>query len=172
MSYFRTGNVKNGLFQNNSFGDSEKEQFSNYAAKGGASYKINGRNYLFVNLSSMTRAPYFENAFVSARTRNQLAPDLKNEKVISAEGGYLLRSPKTKARAVAYYTQFSDQTNTISFYHSDYRTFVNYTLTNIDKRHTGVELSVDHNFGQGFSASAVAAIGQYFYTDQIGRAHV
>ncbi|MEY3342763.1 MAG: hypothetical protein RL090_447 [Bacteroidota bacterium] len=165
-SYYRTGNVTNGLFQDNSFGDSEKQQFTNYAAKGGMTYKIDGRNYLFANAASMTRAPYFENAFVSARTRNQTAPGLTNEKVMSFEGGYLLRAPRTKGRAVFYYTQFSDQTNTVSFYHSDYRNFVNYTLTNVDKRHTGVELAIDHNFGSGFSANAVAAIGQYYYTDR------
>jgi hypothetical protein len=166
MQYYRTGNVRNGLFQNNSFGDSEKQKFSNYAIKAGATYKIDGRNYIFLNGASLTRAPYFENAFVSARTRNQLAPGLTSEKVLSFEGGYLLKAPRTKGRAVVYYTRFSDQTNTVSFYHSDYRNFVNYTLTNIDKQHTGIELAIDHNFGKGFSANAVAAIGQYFYTDR------
>lgn len=165
-SYYRTGNVKNGLFQDNSFGDSEKQKFSNYSIKAGLTYKIDGRNYLFVNASSATRAPYFENAFVSARTRNQLAPNLVNEKILSAEGGYLLRAPRTKGRLVGYFTQFSDQTNTVSFYHSDYRNFVNYTLTNVDKRHTGLELAIDQNLGSGFSMTAVAAVGQYYYTDR------
>lgn len=165
-SYYRTGNVKNGLFQDNSFGDSEKQSFKNYSVKVGATYKINGRNYLFANASSATRAPFFENAFVSARTRNQLAPNLINEKIASFEGGYLLRAPRTKGRLVGYFTQFSDQTNTVSFYHSDYRNFVNYTLTNVDKRHVGVEFAIDQNLGNGLSANAVAAIGQYFYTDR------
>jgi hypothetical protein len=165
-SFVRTGNVKNGLFQDNSFGDSEKQSFFNYAVKGGLTYKINGRNYLFANAASLTRAPFFENSFISARTRNQLAPGLDSEKILSAEGGYLLRAPKAKARAVAYYTQFEDQTNTVSFYHSDYRNFVNYTLTNIDKRHIGLELAFDYNLGKGLSANVVAAIGQYYYTDR------
>ena len=165
-NFTRTGNVKNGLFQDNSFGDSEEQSFFNYGVKGGLTYKINGRNYLFANAASLTRAPFFENSFVSARTRNQLAPNLDNEKILSAEGGYLLRAPKAKARAVAYYTQFEDQTNTVSFYHSDYRNFVNYTLTNIDKRHIGLELAFDYNLGKGLSANVVAAVGQYYYTDR------
>ncbi|MDQ3051993.1 MAG: TonB-dependent receptor [Bacteroidota bacterium] len=165
-SFKRTGNVRNGLFPNNSFGDSETQSFFNYSVKGGATYKLNGRNYVFANVASLTRAPYFENSYVSVRTRDQVAPGLENEKIISAEGGYLLRAPKLKARAVFYYTQFNDQVNTLSFYHSDYRDFVNYTLTNVDKRHTGVELAVDYTIGKGFSATAVAAIGQYIYTDR------
>jgi hypothetical protein len=109
--------VKNGLFQNNSFGESKTQNFVNYAVKGGATYKLNGRNYLFMNVAQMTRAPFFENAFVSARTRNQYVPGLTEERIFSTEGGYLLRAPKVKARAVVYYTQFTNQTNTVSFYH-------------------------------------------------------
>jgi hypothetical protein len=166
VNYYRTGNVRNGLFQNNSFGDSEEQSFTNYGLKAGVTYKLDGRNYFFVNGASMTRAPYFENAFVSARTRNQYVTGLDDESISSFEGGYLLRAPKAKARAVAYYTQFEDQTNTVSFYHSDYRNFVNYSITNIDKRHVGVELALEYNFGKGFSANAVAAIGEYYYTDR------
>lgn len=165
-SYKRIGNVKNGLFQNNSFGESKTQNFVNYAVKGGATYKLNGRNYLFMNVAQMTRAPFFENAFVSVRTRNQYVPGLTEERIFSSEGGYLLRAPKVKARAVVYYTQFSNQTNTVSFYHSDYRNFVNYSITDIDKRHVGTELAVDYTLGKGFSTSMVLALGQYYYSSR------
>jgi hypothetical protein len=162
----RTGNVKNGLFQDNSFGDSEVQSFFNYAVKGGSTYKIDGRNYIFANASLLTRAPYFENSFVSVRTRNEYVDGLESENIFSTEGGYLMRAPKMKLRAVAYYTKFTDQTNTVSFYHSDYRNFVNYSLTNIDKTHTGVELAADYNIGHGFTVTAVAALGRYIYTSR------
>lgn len=165
-SFFRTGNVKNGLFQNNSYGESRRQFFVNYAVKGGATYKINGRNYLFLNLAHLTRAPYFENAFISARTRNEFVPGLTDERIASAEGGYLLRAPKVKARAVFYVTEFKNQTNTVSFYHSDYRNFVNYSISDIDKRHLGTELAIDYTLGKGFSTSMVLALGQYFYTSR------
>ncbi|MBL0073545.1 MAG: TonB-dependent receptor [Bacteroidetes bacterium] len=165
-SYKRIGNVRNGLFQNNSFGESKTQNFVNYAVKGGATYKLNGRNYLFMNVAQMTRAPFFENAFVSARTRNQYVPGLSEERIFSTEGGYLLRAPKVKARAVIYYKQFNNQTNTVSFYHSDYRNFVNYSITDIDKRHFGSELAVDYTLGKGFSTSMVLALGQYYYSSR------
>ncbi|MBK8414061.1 MAG: TonB-dependent receptor [Bacteroidetes bacterium] len=165
-SYKRIGNVRNGLFQNNSFGESKTQNFVNYAVKGGATYKLNGRNYLFMNVAQMTRAPFFENAFVSARTRNQYVPGLSEERIFSTEGGYLLRAPKVKARAGIYYTQFNNQTNTVSFYHSDYRNFVNYSITDIDKRHFGSELAVDYTLGKGFSTSMVLALGQYYYSSR------
>jgi hypothetical protein len=43
---------------------------------------------------------------------------------------------------------------------------VNYSVTNIDKRHQGLEIAVDANVGHGFTLSAVASIGQFVYTDR------
>jgi hypothetical protein len=165
-SYQRTGNVKNGLFLESSYGDSDEKSFFGFAIKTGLTFKIDGRNFLFGNLSYQTRAPFYENAFVSVRTRNEFAEGLTEEKIFSVEGGYLLKAPKFKIRAVGYLTDFRDQVNTLSFYHGDFRTYVNYSLTGIDKRHAGAELALDVNLGQGFSTYAVAAIGQYFHTSR------
>ncbi|MBK7850000.1 MAG: TonB-dependent receptor [Bacteroidetes bacterium] len=165
-SFYRTGHVRNGVFATSSFGDSEKKNFFTYAVKGGVTYKANGRNYFFVNLENLSRAPLFDNAFISPRTRNTLANDLKNESIFSVEGGYLLKSPRLKGKAVAYMTQYTDGTDTRSFYDDDYRTFVNYTLTGIDKRHVGIEVAVDAALGKGFSASAVASVGEFFYSSR------
>lgn len=165
-TFYREGHVKNGVYPLESFGKSDKENFFNYAIKGGATYKYNGRNYFFANGTYLTRAPLFENAYISPRTRNKVANDLDSETIYGVEGGYLLKAPRLKARAVAYYTQYQDIVDNRSFYHGDFRTFVNYTLTNIDKRHAGFELAVEANLGKGFSASAVAAIGEYVYTDR------
>lgn len=164
--FYREGKTRYGISPDNSFGNSEEQVFVNLGAKGGITYKINGRNYLFVNAAYLTDAPDFENAYVSSRTRDILAPDLNNENISSVEGGYLLKAPKLKGRAVFYYAQMNDATETNSFYHDDFRTFVNYTLTNLDKRYTGSELAAEAALGKGFSASAVAAIGQYTYTDR------
>ncbi|TAF96694.1 MAG: TonB-dependent receptor, partial [Bacteroidetes bacterium] len=46
-SFYREGNVRNGLFLNNSLGKSATLNFTNYAVKGGITYKINGRNFIY-----------------------------------------------------------------------------------------------------------------------------
>lgn len=165
--FYRTGKYRNGIFADNSFGDSEKQHFNTFGLKGGATYKLNGRNYFFVNGAYETRAPLFENVYVSPRTRNQVIPNLTTEKITSFEGGYLLRAPKAKIRATLFYTQFNDGYNNISFWHEDYRTFVNYTLSNMDRRHVGLEFGSELTLGQGFSTVFAAAIGQYYYTDRM-----
>ncbi|TAH40436.1 MAG: TonB-dependent receptor [Bacteroidetes bacterium] len=165
-SFYRTGNVRNGVYADNSFGDAEKQSFFDYSVKGGTTYKYNGRNYFFANASYLTRAPLFDNAYISTRTRDNVADDLTSEKIYSLEGGYILRAPRFKAKVIGYYTQFKDGFDVKSFYHGDFRTFVNYSLTGIDKRHAGFEISGEANVGKGFTLSAVAAIGEHIYNSR------
>ncbi len=160
--FSRTGNVKVGLFPNNSFGKSAKQSFYNYTLKGGVTYKIDGRNYLFANGSYMTRAPFFENAYIAPRTRDAVQDNLTTEKIKSVEAGYVLNAPKLKLRATGYYTEFEDQLNVLTFYHDEYRNFVNYAISNIDKQHFGAEFGIDAKIYKGLSLNAGAAIGRYY----------
>lgn len=164
--YWRTGNMQNGKFPDQSLGDSEKLSFTNWGAKGGVTYKLSGRHFVFANGTYQTRAPYFRNAFLSPRTRNQAVANLTDEKILSVEGGYLLRTPLIKARATAYYTQFQDQTTLRSFYHDELRSFVNYILSGVDKTHRGVELGVEAKIIPTLSLVGVAAMGEYKYTSR------
>ena len=77
--FWRTGHVRNGLFPNNSYGKSAINDFTNYAVKAGITYKINGRNYLYANAAYITRPPYFENAYISPRTRDAEQNNLTSE---------------------------------------------------------------------------------------------
>ena len=161
--FWRNGNVKNGLFPNNSYGKSTENNFTNYALKGGLTYKINGRNYLYLNGSSLTRAPYFDNVYVSPRTRDTKQNNVTNETVQSVEGGYILNAPKIRVRVTGYYTKIANQMNVITFYHDEYQNFVNYALNNIDKVHFGGELGFEAKVAPGLSVTGAAAIGRYYY---------
>ncbi len=165
-NFHRTGYYQNGVYADNSLGKSATAGFFNFGTKGGLTYKINGRNYVYANASYETRAPLFENSFISPRTQNTLAANLKNETVYGLEGGYLLRAPKVKVRLTGFFTQFSDGTDMLSFYHEDYRSFVNYSLTNIDKRHVGMEIGAEAALGKGFTASTAVSLGQYYYNSR------
>ena len=92
----RIGNVKNGLFPDNSYGKSTPNIFYNYAVKAGITYKINGRNYLYVSGALLTRAPYYEDAYISPRTRDVLQDSLRNTNIQTLEGGYILNAPRLK----------------------------------------------------------------------------
>jgi len=162
-TFWRVGNVRNGLFPNNSFGKSKKNEFYNYSAKGGITYKFDGRNYIFANASYMTKAPFFENAYIAPRTRDFEQDNLKNEKITSVEGGYIMNAPKVKLRFTGYYTEFKNQLNVLTFYNDQYQNFVNYALSNIGKYHTGIEFGAEAKVYKGLSVNAAAAIGRFYY---------
>lgn len=163
---WREGFFKNGRFPDNSEGESEKLNYKNFGAKGGLTYKVNGRNYIYANASYQTKAPYARYAFTSPRTRNQITPNLTSEKILSAEGGYNLRAPKLKGRLTAYYNRFEDQTNRIPLYFDYLRTFGTMILQDIDRTHTGIEAALTYDVGAGFSLTGVAGLGKNIYTSR------
>ncbi len=165
-NFFRTGNVKVGLFPNNSFGKAKVQHFYNYTFKAGATYKMDGRNYFFANGAYMTRAPFFENAYIAPRTRDAVQDNLVSEKITSAEAGYVMNAPRIKIRLTGFYTQMRDQMNVLTFYHDEYRNFVNYAISGIDKDHYGVEFGVDAKVYKGLSVNAGASIGRYYFTSR------
>lgn len=164
--FHRNGLFKNGKFPDNSFGESEKNSFFNYGLKAGGTYKINGRNYLYLNGLYMTRAPFSRNAYISPRTRDQVVADLNSEKVLGGELGYEIKAPRFSGKANFYYTQMQDQTSIKSFFHDDEASFVNYILTGVDQVHMGMELSASYNLTPTLTLKGVAAIGDYYYTSR------
>lgn len=162
-SFWRTGNVKNGLFPQNSLGDSDKENFLNFGVKGGAVYKLTGRHLFTVNGAYLTRAPQAQNAFISPRTRNEIVDNLKSEKVYSGDINYIVRYPKVKIRATAFYTKVQDETWKRSFYHDQLRSFVNFVMTGVDKLYTGFEFGAEVNLTSTLTATATLAGGDYTY---------
>ncbi|OMP78998.1 TonB-dependent receptor [[Flexibacter] sp. ATCC 35208] len=162
-SMFREGYIRNGLYPTNSKGKSETFNFNNYAFKAGATYKIDGRNYVFLNASASTRSPYVENIFTSPRNHNGTQSDVKAEKIYSAEAGYVMNAEKVKVRLNAYYSLFQDGMDIMSYYDDSYASFVNYALSNIDKVNYGMEFGIEVPVYEGLKATAAANIGRYFY---------
>ncbi len=163
--YWRYGNMKNGRFQDESFGRSETKSFLEGAGKFGITYKINGRNYLVLNALAQSQAPSILNAFVSPRIRNKYVSNLKNEQDYSADFSYILSYPSIKLRITAYFAQICNATKLISFYHDDYASMVNYSISNINQRNLGIELGAEVKLGSMFSLIFAGNYGDYRYSN-------
>lgn len=169
LNYWRNGLVQNGTFPDNSLGRSKTEQFFDYSVKGGLTYKIDGRNYLYANALYQTVAPEFRYAYVAPQTRNQTLDSLRSVKSYSIEGGYILNAPRFKAKITGFYTRFIDDFFQRSFYldigasQLSTGTFVNYVMRNVNKQHAGIELAGEVSLNGGVSLSAAASIGEYIY---------
>lgn len=164
--YWREGQVQSGLFVVNSMGKSIHNEFTDIASKGGITYKINGRKYIYLHAAFLTKAPLFDNVFISPRTRNTQQEQVVSEKMITAEAGYILNTPTMKIRLTGYLTKFSDGMNVLNFYHDGYHNLVNNAISNIDKIHMGVEFGAELILSPVWSFSTAAAYGHYRYTSR------
>lgn len=163
-SFARIGRARVGVFPDNSFGRAKNQNFYNHAFKGGITWKLDGRNYVFANGSYLTRAPFFDNAYIAPRTRDFVQDDLTSERIQTAEVGYVLNAPKVKARITGFFTESQNEFNVMTFYDEQFRNFVNYAISNIGRRHYGMELGLDAKIYQGLSFNAAANVARYFYT--------
>ena len=166
QSFYRDGKTKVGLFPDDSYGKSEVHRFTNIGTKGGITYKIDGRNYLVLNGSYRTRAPFANESFVSPRVRDEVVANLTNEKITAFDLNYLARFTKFKARLTGFYTNFQNKISSDVYYHEEFRTFVNYVQTGIDRKHLGAELGMEYNLNPRVTFNAAGSVGDYFYTSR------
>jgi hypothetical protein len=175
-TYQRDGKYRNGnfnQFENNSFGKSDVADFTNFGVKGGATYKINGKNFIDVNGAYLTEAPTIRSTFSNARQNNNIVTGLESQTVYSADASYIYRSPMIKARLTGYFTQFTNGTD-IGFYFTEGITgvntqggnsFVQEVVTNIDRRNVGGEFGLEIQATPTIKLKAAAAVGTNTFTN-------
>src|SRR5690606_16357541 len=158
--------------QDNSKGKSKTYDFYNFGAKAQFLYKIDGRNFIQLNGLYSTFAPTADEVFPNARTNDYTVDDLENTKVLSGDLSYILRAPRIKARATAYYTKFMDEyersfgyIDVTSGSNSDNNVFTSEVLAGVDKQHIGAELAFEAQLTTTLSLSGVASIGQFTYAN-------
>ena len=174
-SYQRNGLYENGFFQgggnNGSFGESDKLDFSNYGIKGGFTYKVTGKHLVDFNASYFTKAPSIRNSFSNARQTNAKVIGLESEKIQSVDVSYIFRSPIIKARVTGFYSGFQDGTD-IGFYFTEDLAglgvdngdaFVQEIMTNIERRHVGVEMGIEAQVTPTIKLKGAASVGQYTF---------
>lgn len=172
-NYQREGLYQNGLYPTTSLGKSDKVNFENFGFKGGFTYKISGRQWLFFNGAHLTRAPSLRNTFSNSRLNNNIVNGIESENISSAEANYVYSSPKLKLRLTAYYTLIKNTSKTSFFYaegifdngagYDPTDAFVSQTLTKLDKKNTGAELSFEYQITSTLKTTLSAAYGNYIY---------
>ena len=166
---WRDGHMQNGRFPDESLGKSEVRNYQDNGARAGVTYKINGRNYLVLNILGETKSPNILNSFLSPRIHNQYVDGLTNERIFAGDFSYVMNYPGIKMRITAFGTKINDASRLISFYNDDMASMVNYAISGIDERFIGVEAGAEIKLGSMFSLILAGTWGDYRYTD---RAHV
>jgi hypothetical protein len=162
---WRVGFMRNGRFPENSKGKSEVKTFFEGSLKAGITYKVTGRNYITLNSQFMITPPSILNVFLAPRIRNSYIKEIKSENIVSFDLSYHMKYPLMKMRATLFFTQFSDLTKVISYYHDDYGTMVNDAITGMGQRHLGAELGAEIKLSSMFSLIWAGTLSDYRYSN-------
>ncbi|MDT8414625.1 MAG: TonB-dependent receptor [Flavobacteriaceae bacterium] len=165
--YQRNGLFRNGRNPNNSFGKSEKIDFTTYGVKGGITYKL-ARHAISANIGYLTKPPSIRNSFNNARVNNEIVEGIDEEKIFTSDLNYVIRTGKLRARLTGYYTTFKDATE-ISFFFADFggtgNDFFSEVVTGIDKENYGLEFGFEYQITPTIEINGAAALGQYTFSD-------
>lgn len=172
-NYQREGLYKNGIYETISFGKSDVVQFENFGFKAGMMFKISGKQLLSFNAAHGTKAPTIRNTFPNARLNNSIVDGLQSEVINSLDATYVFRSPKIKSRLTAYYSTIKNATRTSFFYaegifdngagYTNTNAFVSQTLTQLDRKNIGAELSFEYQITATLKSTFAAAYGKFTY---------
>jgi len=133
--------------------------FIGYSGKGGANFNITDQQNIFVNGGYFTRAPFFQYAFID---KNVINKEAQNEKVLSAELGYGLKTAKFKANLTLYHTQWRDKALTRQLGNNETA-----NILGLDAIHQGVELEMTYKLSKKFEVRAMASVGDWKWGDDV-----
>ena len=174
-TYKREGLYKNGIYPTNSFGESPILHFENFGFKGGLTWKLSGKQLVLFNGSHASKAPNLKAVFPNSRLNNSIVEGIESETNSSVDASYVYRSPQLKMRLTGYFSQIKNTTETSFFYaegifdngagNNSTNAFVSQTLTLLDKKNWGTELSFEYQIDPTLKTTLAAGFGEYIYSN-------
>ena len=164
--FFRDGKMQNGRAPENSYGKGATHRFDTGAIKAGATYKIDGRNFISAHAGYETVAPLFEYSYISPRIKDTAIDGLQNERILSGDLSYSWNYRRFRGAITGFWTEMFDQTERSSFYDDQYSTFMNYVLKGVHTRYKGVEIGAAYKITPSITLSAAATFARYQYKNR------
>lgn len=163
VSFLRHGNMQNGRAPENSYGDGKSHTFNTGALKLGATWKIDGRNYITAHYGMGSRAPLPSDAYVSPRTKDDPVAVLKAEKYISADISYTWNYKNFRGSITGFLTHTWDGMKRSNFYDYEANSFMNYAISGIETEYKGIELGMEYKILSNLSVTAAGTFSRYQY---------
>ncbi len=156
----RNGNMRNGMFADNSYGKSKSAKFLDGGVKGSLGVNLGQGHLIRFGAGFQLNAPQAQAAFVSPEMNNDFVTNLHNEKVFSSEFDYQYQNSWLRANVNAYYTHMYDVTEWQNFYFDDINSFSYVSMTNIKKDYYGVELGLDFKLTDWLDLRAIGTMSE------------
>ncbi len=162
---WREGFMRNGLFQDNSYGKSSKAHFLDGGLKAGSTVNLGKGHAITAGLGYEFRAPGASVAFMCPEMNNDYALNLKDERVLSTELGYAINNKWFRLNLTGYYYRTMDGNEWQQYYNDDINSFSYNSLTGVRKEHYGVELGLKVKLTSSLDLLALGTYSEAKYTD-------
>ena len=162
----RDGHMRNGRAPENSYGKGQNHRFDTGAAKAGATYKLDGRNFFSGHVEYETRAPLFEYAYISPRIKDTAIDGLSNERIFTADLSYTWNYRRFRGSITGFWTDMFNLTEKFSYYDDQYSTFMNYVLKGVHRRYKGIEIGMAYKVTPSVTVSFAGTVAQYNYKNR------
>jgi hypothetical protein len=160
--YNRTDRYNHALLSDYAL-KAEQVSQGGFNVKAGANFNINEHHNIYFNAGYYSRAPYHN--FVYINYRNDVNPNLANEKVTAFELGYGFRASRFTAKANGYYTTWADKWAKGYYRSATYSSSVYFQ--GISELHAGIELEAKYKVFDNLELGAFASFGDWHYTDDV-----
>lgn len=167
---WRDGHMQYGLAKDNSYGKSGTARFLYGGFKMGTNLNLGHGNALVMGVGYETRAPQAYVSFIAPEVNNDFVPNLKNEKIFSAELGYALNIKWLRLNVNAYYSHTYDVSEWQAFYFDDFSNseentsgFRYMSLTGITKDYYGVELGAKFKVTSNLDINVMGTMSEAKY---------
>ena len=162
---WREGFMRNGLFQDNSYGKSGKAHFLDGGLKMGSTLNLGNGHAITAGVGYELKAPTVSVAFMCPEMNNDFVQDLRNEKVVTAELGYAISNKWLRLNLTGYYYYTHDGNEWQQYYNDDINSFSYNSLTGVKKEHYGVELGLRLKLTSSLDLVALGTYSEAKYID-------
>jgi len=173
---FVAGNVAHTSYKRQDFYEklpndpNQKTKWVNFIApgfKGGANFRLDNYHNIFFNAGYFERAPFTNGVFLN-NSNDDINEDAENQKIISVELGYGLRSEKLALNLNLYRTEWNDRSETQSFVDPNDQTrslFAN--ILGVNALHQGVEMDFEYRPFNFLTVTGMLSVGDWTIQDDV-----
>lgn len=174
LAAFVSGAISNTSYKREDFflyldGDplqkTDRYNFAGFSIKGGANYNLDANNNVFANLGYFEKAPGFDTVFPNF-TNTDINKDAPNQKILSFELGYGLRSEKLTANLNLYRTEWKDRSLSKSYIAPD-NTVRYANLTGVNALHQGIELDFVYKPVNSLRLTGMLSLGDWRWENNL-----
>ncbi|HRI46267.1 MAG TPA: TonB-dependent receptor [Ignavibacteriaceae bacterium] len=148
-------------------GEGEKtdwQGFLGYTGKAGLNFNLDDKNSIFANAGYFSKAPLFRNVFSNL---NQVYDNIKNEKILGLELGYMFTTQMSILRVNGYLTNWENRSISRSVTNPVSGLQTNYNFFGAGQRHVGFEFEGVHAFNRNLEVNASLSYALAKYTSDV-----